>query len=288
MSSAKGITGFMSNEYQKVKELLLGSQAVVIGAGSGLSTAAGFEYGGKTFQDHFAYMSEKYDVHDMYEAGFAPFKSPEEFWGYWAEMITLERYQDGAKPLYRDLLKLVSPTNYFVLTTNVDHQFQKAGFDKSRLFYTQGDYGLFQCSVPCHNKTYDNEAMIREMVSKMKDHKIPTELIPTCPICHKPMTLNLRMNDSFVEDEGWKTAQMNYQSFLDANKAKKVLYLELGVGENSPAVIKYPFWAMTIHNPLASYVVINKEACHIPDPIVDRSVMIQDDLTTAITNLLKA
>lgn len=277
-------TNNYSAEIEKIKELIKNADAILIGAGAGLSTAAGFIYGGKYFLDNFADIHEKYGYTDMYAAGFHNFYSSEEKWGYWARFIYLQRYKEGAKPLYRQLLNLVKDKNYFVLTTNVDHQFQLAGFDKNRLFYTQGDFGLFQCSVPCHNKTYDNEKIVKEMLENLKGGLIPTDLVPKCPVCGKEMTMNLRADDKFVEDEGWHRAAANYSDFIEKNKDKKLLLLELGVGWNTPAVIKYPFMRMAYQFKNARYICINKGENYIPEEIKNKSIVIDDDIATLIYN----
>jgi len=230
---------------KRLREEIESADAVVIGAGAGLSTSAGFTYSGTRFHDNFADFEEAYGFHDMYSGGFYPYKTQEEFWAYWSRYIFVNRYQDAPKPVYEKLLELVKDKDYFVLTTNVDHCFQKAGFDKKRLFYTQGDYGLFQCSEPCHNKIYDNEEVIQRMVAEQKNMRIPSELVPKCPVCGKPMTMNLRADDKFVEDDGWHRAAERYHEFIRRHKNMHVLYLELGVGQNTPVIIKYPFWQMT-------------------------------------------
>ena len=274
-----------SAEIEKIKELIKTADAVLIGAGAGLSTAAGFIYGGKYFLDNFADIHEKYGYTDMYSAGFHNFYTSEEKWGYWARFIYLQRYKEGAKLLYKQLLNLVKDKNYFVLTTNVDHQFQLAGFDKNRLFYTQGDYGLFQCSVPCHNKTYDNETQVKEMLAAIKDGLIPSALIPKCPVCGKEMTTNLRADDKFVEDEGWHKAAANYSDFVEKNNDKKLLLLELGVGWNTPAIIKYPFIRMAHQFKNARYVCINKGDNYVPNEIADKSTVLDEDIAKVIVDL---
>ena len=223
---------------ERLKAALQDCDAVVIGAGAGLSTAAGFTYTGERFEQHFSDFSQKYGIQDMYSGGFYPFPTMEEFWAYWSRYIYINRYMDAPKPVYDDLLKLVQDKDYFVITTNVDHCFQKASFDKKRLFYTQGDYGLFQCSEPCCQETFDNEAVIREMVKRQKDMKIPPELLPVCPHCGKPLTMNLRSDNKFVEDEGWHRAAERYENFLRTREGGKILFLELGVGYNTPVIIK--------------------------------------------------
>ena len=270
---------------KRIKELINESDAIVIGAGAGLSTAAGFEYGGKYFLDNFSDIYEKYGYKDMYTAGFHDFKTPEEKWGYWSRFIYLERYKEGAKPLYKTLLDIVKNKNYFVITTNVDHQFQLSGFDKNRLFYTQGDYGLFQCSTPCHNKTYDNKDIISKMIINLKDGLIPPSLIPKCPVCGKEMTTNLRSDDRFVEDEGWHKASRNYEKFLLNNKDKKILFLELGVGWNTPSIIKFPFIKMTYEYNNAFYVCINKGYNKVPIEIEDKSIIINDDISKILLSI---
>ena len=219
---------------ERLKAALQDCDAVVIGAGSGLSTAAGFTYTGERFEQHFSDFAQKYGIQDMYSGGFYPFPTQEELWAYWSRYIYINRYMDAPKPVYDDLLKLVQDKDYFVITTNVDHCFQKAGFDKKRLFYTQGDYGLFQCSEPCCQETFDNEAAICEMVKRQENMKIPTELLPVCPHCGKPLTMNLRSDDTFVEDEGWHRAAERYENFLRTRAGGKILFLELGVGYNTP------------------------------------------------------
>ena len=263
---------------ERLKAALRDCDAVVIGAGSGLSTAAGFTYTGERFEKYFSDFAQKYGIRDMYSGGFYPFPTQEEFWAYWSRYIYINRYMDAPKPVYDDLLNLVQDKDYFVITTNVDHCFQKAGFDKKRLFYTQGDYGLFQCSEPCCQETFDNEAVIREMVKRQENMKIPTELLPTCPHCGKPLTMNLRCDDTFVEDEGWHRAAERYENFLRTREGQKILFLELGVGYNTPVIIKYPFWHMTAKNPNASYVCINQGQAVCPQEIEQQAICIDADI----------
>lgn len=267
---------------EKLIELLNNAEAIVIGAGAGLSSAAGFEYGGETFLKNFQYMHDLYGYNDMYSAGFHSFTSLEEKWAYWAKMIYLNRYVDHGKELYKRLFQLVKDKNYFVITTNVDHQFQKAGFDKQRLFYMQGDYGLFQCSKACHNKTYDNEEIIKNMIAHTENHKIPSSLIPRCPVCGAPMTTNLRCDDLFVQDEGWYKAKRRYEAFIQENKNKRIVFLELGVGYSTPVWIKYPFMRMTLANPNATYICVDKGYIYIPDEIKNQTIAIQADIQDVI------
>ena len=284
----------MNELSQKLFDAIEKADAVVIGAGSGLSTSAGFTYSGERFVKYFADFAEKYGFSDMYSGGFYPYATPEEHWAYWSRYIMINRYADAPKPVYQNLLNLVKSKDYFVLTTNVDHCFQKAGFDKERLFYTQGDYGLFQCSKPCHQSTYDNEKQVRQMFyaqgfSDKMEHvadicpsmKIPTELVPKCPICGRPMSMNLRADSTFVQDEGWYRASKRYRDFLESRGAVhdgRVLFLELGVGGNTPGIIKYPFWQMTFANPNATYVCVNYNQAYAPDEICSRSFCINGDI----------
>lgn len=274
-----------SEPIERLQTVLQDCDAVVIGAGAGLSTSAGFIYTGERFEKYFSDFAQKYGIQDMYSGGFYPFASPEEHWAYWSRYIYINRYLDAPKPVYEDLLNLVRDKDYFVITTNVDHCFQKAGFDKKRLFYTQGDYGLFQCSEPCCQETFDNEGVIREMVRRQEDMKIPTELLPVCPHCGKPMTQNLRSDDKFVEDEGWHRAAERYENFLRTHAGQKILFLELGVGYNTPVIIKYPFWQMTTKNPNATYVCINQGQAVCPREIQQQSICINADIGSALRGL---
>ena len=274
-----------SEPIERLKAALQDCDAVVIGAGSGLSTAAGFTYTGERFEKYFSDFAAKYGIRDMYSGGFYPFATPEEHWAYWSRYIWVNRYMDAPKPVYKDLLALVRDKDYFVITTNVDHCFQKAGFDKKRLFYTQGDYGLFQCSEPCCQETFDNEAVIREMMERQKDMKIPTELLPVCPHCGKPMTMNLRSDNKFVEDEGWHRAAERYENFLRTREGQKILFLELGVGYNTPVIIKYPFWKMTAKDPNATYVCINQGQAVCPQEIERQAICIDADIGSALRGL---
>ena len=277
-------TGNYSDEIKRLKKAIEEADAVVIGAGAGLSTSAGFVYNGERFEKYFSDFGNRYGFKDMYSGGFYQYETQEEMWAYWSRYIFVNRYMDAPKSVYDNLLQLVKDKDYFVITTNVDHCFQKAGFDKKRLFYTQGDYGLFQCSEPCHNKTYENEDMVMDMMEKQEDMKIPTELIPKCPKCGKPLTMNLRSDDKFVEDEGWHEASKRYSDFLYSHNGK-ILYLELGVGFNTPSIIKYPFWQMTAKNSKATYACVNYGEAVCPVDIIGQSVCIDDDIGKVIDDL---
>ena len=267
-----------SDKIRRLAAFLQETDAIIIGAGAGLSTSAGFTYTGERFERYFGDFKEKYGFRDMYSGGFYPFESLEEYWAYWSRYIYINRYLDTDNGTYKRLFELVKNKDYFVLTTNVDHQFQKAGFDKQRLFYTQGDYGLFQCSRPCHNAVYDNEKTVREMLERQADMKIPSGLIPYCPVCGKPMSMNLRADNTFVQDEGWYRARERYSDFIRRHKRLKTLFLELGVGMNTPGIIKYPFWEMTRQNPDAVYTCVNLRAAVAPREIEGRSICIEGDM----------
>lgn len=274
-------TKFTAGSWDKIARLqeeLRSAEAILVGAGAGLSASAGFDYSGKRFEENFPDFIQKYGFQDMYSAGFYPYRTLEEYWAYWSRYIDINRYCHIPRPVYQNLLQLIQDKDYFILTTNVDHCFQRSGFDKGRLFYTQGDYGLWQCSKPCHNKTYDNEAIVKKMVAGQKSMRIPSDLIPYCPVCGAPMSMNLRADNTFVEDEGWNAASGRYRDFLRQHQGMKMVYLELGVGGNTPGIIKYPFWRMTAGNPKAVYASINQGEAVCPPKIEKRSICIEGDI----------
>ena len=273
-------------EVEKLKYAILNSDAIVVGAGAGLSTSAGFTYSGERFQRYFSDFIEKYGFSDMYTAGFHSFATEEEKWAYWSRHIYYNRYVPAPKPVYENLLKLLKDKDYFVITTNVDHQFQKAGFDKQRLFYTQGDYGLFQCSKPCHQKTYDNEKLIIRMIAEQKNMRIPSSLVPRCPICGRKMDVNLRSDETFVEDDGWHAASKRYEDFINKHQDDKVLYLDLGCGSNTPIIFKVPFLKWTMQNINATYATINLGEAFTVEQIKDRSIVIDADVNEVFIRLL--
>ena len=287
---------------EQLKKALHEADAVIIGAGAGLSTSAGFTYAGERFRTYFSDFASKYGFTDMYSGGFYPYSTMEEYWAYWSRYIYINRYQNAPKPVYGTLFRLVQDKDSFVITTNVDHCFQKAGFDKKRLFYTQGDYGLFQCSEPCCPETFDNEALIRQMVeaqgyvlapdgqltvpeNTILKTSVPSELVPHCPHCGKLLTMNLRSDDSFVEDAGWHAAAERYSEFLRRHEGQKILFLELGVGYNTPVIIKYPFWRMTAKNPDATYVCINKGEAVCPNEITKQSLLFDGDIAAVLAQI---
>ena len=281
----KKSTTTYSQQIEMIQEAIETIDAVVIGAGADLSTSAGFVYNGDRFRRYFSDFEAKYGFHDMYTGGFYPYSTPEEYWAYWSRYIYVNRYMDATKPVYDRLFALVKDKDYFVITTNVDHCFQKAGFDKKRLFYTQGDYGLFQCSEPCCKETFENEAIIRRMVEQQKEMQIPPELLPVRPHCGKPLTVNLRADNKFVEDEGWHKAAQRYEQFIRRHQNLRILFLELGVGYNTPAIIKYPFWKMTAENPKATYVCVNFGEAIGPDKIASQSIYLNYDIGMVLEDL---
>ena len=270
---------------ETLKRRLEEAEAIVVGAGAGLSSAAGMSYSGERFRRHFSDFERKYSFHDMYTGGFYPFKTSEEFWAYWSRFIYLNRYSPFDESVYKNLFSLLRDKEYFVLTTNVDHCFQRTGFGKERLFYTQGDYGLFQCRVPCHDKTYDNEAIVLKMRKEEKNMTIPSALVPRCPVCGEPMTMNLRCDATFVEDAGWHAACRRYEKFIEKYREKKILFLELGVGGNTPGIIKYPFWRLTAENKRAFYACVNLENAYAPAEIAGRSLCLRADIGEVISSI---
>ena len=282
----KSIKNFSSN-IDILREKIETSDAILIGAGAGLSTAAGFTYSGKRFDKYFSDFKNKYGIKDMYSGGFYPYAALEEYWAYWSRYIYINRYMNAPKPVYESLLSLIKDKDYFVLTTNVDHCFQKAGFDKKKLFYTQGDYGLFQCSKPCHNKTYDNEKIVSKMFSEQRDMKVPEDLIPKCPVCGAPMTMNLRCDDTFVQDDGWYKAAERYNDFVRRHEKVQILFLELGTGFNTPGIIKFPFWKMTKNFENAFYACINLGEAYAPNDIDNKSICINSDIGKVLEYLIQ-
>lgn len=272
---------------EKAKQIIANADYILIGAGAGLSTAGGFEYSGEKFDKYFKDFSEKYGFKDMYAGGFYPYKTEEERWAYWSRYVYINRYlEQTPNKAYSKLFDLVKDKDYFVITTNVDHQFQIAGFDKNKLFYTQGDYGLFQCSVPCHDKTYDNKELIEKMYREQKDGKVPTELIPKCPVCGRKMEMNLRADDKFVQDAGWYEHARLYQEFLDKIKDKKVVLLEIGVGYNTPAIIKYPFERLVYQNKNFNLIRINKDYPIASEEISNKTICFDEDTMQVLQDLI--
>lgn len=289
-----------SEQINRLKNEIENTDAIVIGAGAGMSAAAGFSYSGERFEKYFSDFHKKYGFSDMYSGGFYPYETLEEYWAYWSRYIYINRYMNAPKPVYEKLLSLVKDKDYFVLTTNVDHCFQKAGFDKHRLFYTQGDYGLFQCSEPCCAETFDNEEIIKSMVAaqgytidpngtlippEAPKMTVPTELVPHCPHCGRPMRMNLRADDTFVEDDGWHIAASRYSDFLRRHQNMKVLFLELAVGYNTPTIVKYSFWRMAHDWKDATYACLNYGEAYAPDEIRKKSICINGDIGEILSQI---
>lgn len=269
----------------RLKQELDTADAVVIGAGSGLSTSAGFTYTGERFQKYFGDFIAKYGFRDMYSGGFYPFDSLEEHWAYWSRYIYINRYLDAPKPVYQELLKLVQGKDYFVLTTNVDHQFQKAGFSEESIFATQGDYGRIQCMKGCHPRTYDAVSMFAQMVQAEKDCKIPSYMVPKCPVCGGPMAMNLRCDQYFVEDEQWNEAAENYGKYLKQLKKGKAVLLELGVGFNTPSIIRFPFEKMVREHKNTELIRLNRDEAVIPESFGERGIGINRDLCDSLRDI---
>lgn len=273
------------SKINRISKMLEQAEAIVIGAGAGLSASAGLSYSGKRFKENFAEFIEKYNMEDMYSAGFYPFDTHEEKWAYWSKHIVCNRYQPGATKLYKELFQLMKDKNYFVITTNVDHQFWLSGFENDRIFATQGDYGLFQCAKSCHRNLYNNELEVKAMISQQKNCKIPNTMVPKCPQCGGDMEVNLRFDSSFVEDETWYEAAERYNEFLNIYQNKKILFLELGVGMNTPGIIKYPFWQLVHQLKQSFYICINKGQAWAPDEIKERAVCIDCDISQVLEML---
>ncbi len=287
--------GTQTEQIERLRNAFASFDAILIGAGSGLSTSAGLTYSGERFRKYFSDFADKYGISDMYSGGFYPFPDDETRWAWWARHIYFNRYITAPKPVYPLLLSLVQGKDYFVLTTNVDHQFQLAGFDKTRLFYTQGDYGLFQSVDPGNRKTYDNLSWVMQAMeaqgfvrnsegvfdlpaSGKLLMRLPSKLIPACPDDGSPVTTNLRADDTFVEDEGWHQAAQRYEQYLDAHEGRQILYMELGVGGNTPVIIKFPFWKMTMANPNALYACLNYGQAYCPKQIEEQAICLNGDI----------
>lgn len=276
------------DQVKRAEKLIQDADAVLIGAGAGASTAAGLSYGGKRFQENFGAFIEKYGsqyMTDMYSAGFYPFPTEEAKWGYWSRQVMINRFDPPALPFYIQLSDLVKEKEYFVLTTNVDGQFEKAGFAKDRIFATQGDYAKIQCQRACHKKTYDAEELFRKMDAEQKGCLIPSELVPICPVCGGKMAMNLRCDQYFVEDEEWHEAADRYAGFLSENRNKKVVLLELGVGFNTPVIIRFPFEKMMREQESYALIRLNKEEAVVPESFGKRAVGIGGDMAATIAKI---
>lgn len=272
---------------QKLKEEIENSDYILIGAGAGLSTSAGFLYDGKRFEDNFKDYIKKYGFTDMYSAGFYNFPTLEEYWAYFSLYVYINRYDIEENETYLNLYNIVKNKNYFVITTNVDGRFADSKFDKDKIFAVQGDFSLFQCSKPCRQETFYNEKYIREMIKYKKEMKIPTELIPKCPYCGRNISMNLRADSTFVQDKNWDKQKSKYEEFLKISNDSKILFLELGVGFNTPSIIKYNFWRMTLNNKKSVYASINLGECYSASDIEERSICIDADISKVLKKLIK-
>ncbi len=283
-----GPSGGFEATIGRLAERIADADAVLVGAGAGLSTAAGLSYSGERFERHFADFAERFSITDMYSGGFHRFPDPETYWAWWSRQIWINRYDCPVGRPYLDLLEVVRGRDHFVLTTNVDHQFQRAGFDRERLFYTQGDYGLWQCSLPCHQNTYDNYETVAAMVEQQHDLRVPSGLLPYCPVCGRPMSMNLRADDTFVQDAGWDAAADRYAAYRRERSGGRIVYLEVGVGQNTPGIIKYPFWQAVATNPQATYAQLNLGEARVPAVLAGRSITVDADAGRALAALREA
>ncbi|WP_404900444.1 Sir2 silent information regulator family NAD-dependent deacetylase [Priestia filamentosa] len=272
---------------EKAKKEIEDTEFILIGGGAGLSAAAGITYGGKRFTDNFSAFIKKYGLTDMYSSGFYPYKTQEERWAYWAKHIYVNRFEPGPTILYKDLYQLVKDRTYFVITTNVDSQFEKSGFPVDKIFEVQGNYGYLQCAQGCHDKLYYNESLVREMIKKTVDCQIPSELVPICPVCGGNMDPNLRINQYFVQDEKWYKQNKLYNEFLKQSEGKRNVYIELGVGFNTPGIIRYPFEQMTYHNEKATLIRLNKENSTGMKENADKTVTFNEDIKEVVSEILR-
>lgn len=271
-------------DYSKIKNLIKQADAIIIGAGAGLSTSAGIDYGEENFKDNFPELVKKYGMSDMYTSSFYHFNTEEERWSYWAKHINY-LYNVNAKEVYKDLFNLVKNKNYFVITTNVDGQFLKAGFDRNKVFEVQGSLNKIQCAVSCHNKLYDDLEMVNKMLKEDKDCKVPTRLVPICPVCKGKMEVNLRKDAFFVEDNNWHRLNNNYEKFIRENKDKKLLLIELGVGFNTPGIIRFPFERMVLDYERTMLIRVNDKYSDLAFEIYDKAWLIKDDCKAFIAKL---
>ena len=299
----------LSERIKEIREAIKDAEYIIIGAGAGLSTAAGLEYGGQRFIDNFSDYISKYQMTDMYTAGFYPFETLEEKWGYWSKHIYINDVGAEGTRLYEKLHELVKDKQYFVITTNVDNQFTKSGFPSNKVYATQGSYNYFQCSKACHDSLYKNTGIIKEMVDNIDEElKIPGDMVPYCPKCGEPLDTNLRKDSYFVEDVYWHKQKEAYQKFLNEAKNHKTVLLEFGVGFNTPAIIRFPFESMTEKMPEWTLVRFNLEYLQVavkvngnwklvpfdllgnyslPNDFNKRYIPVSEDIETVVDELLK-
>lgn len=270
---------------KKTRQVIQNAEVILIGGGAGLSAAAGLVYSGERFSAYFADFIAQYGLTDMYSAAFYPFRTQEEKWAYWSRHIQLNRYDAVPGQVYRDLLGLVKEKAYFVITTNVDAQFYKVGFDPAKIFAVQGDYGKLQCAEACHQTLYDNQEIVQHMVSEQTDCHIPSHLIPECPRCGGFMEVNLRKDEFFVEDEVWHSSSRRYTRFLAELGSRQLVLLELGVGYNTPTIIKFPFEHITAQSPSATLIRMNKDYPEVSQENHAKTIVFEQDLGKIIAAL---
>lgn len=278
-------------QIMQAADMIQKADYVLMGAGAGLSTAAGAVYGGTWFEKNFKEFKEKYGngpyMQDMYSAGFHPYPDEESFWGYWSKQAILGGIDLDVTPLYKDILKLLKDKRIFCLSTNADGQFQKAGYKEEQIFCTQGDYFHIQCQKACHQRTYNAVKLFKQMDQARKNCQIPTYMVPKCPICGGPMTMNLRCDQYFVQDEAWYQAEKRFGDFLnEALKSQKnLLLLELGVGFNTPTIIRFPFEKLVKENKQVNLIRLNLNEAVIPESIEQQAVGINKDIKQTIKDL---
>jgi NAD-dependent SIR2 family protein deacetylase len=274
-----------SDRIKRAGTAIKNAEKLVIGAGAGLSAAAGLEYDGNRFTENFKPFIEKYGMKDLYTSSFYPFRTQEEKWAYWARHISLNLFETPVKKLYIKLMKLASSKDYFVITTNVEGQFTKSGVEKNRFFEVQGNYGYFQCAKGCHDKLYNNERLVAQMISETSDCRIPSSLVPKCPVCGGDMEVNLRKDNFFVQDNNWYTSESNYRKFISGIEGKSTVFLELGVGYNTPGIIRFPFEAMVRNNPNALFIRLNRDHTKGMSENVESTISFDEDMTTIINEI---
>lgn len=276
----------LTDRVTAIRAVLEKADAVIIGAGAGLSDAAGIRYSGSRFTENFKEFIDRYGMTDMYTAGFYPFRTEEEKWAYWSRHIRMNRFDAPAGEVYKQLLELVSDKPYFVITTNVDAQFHKAGFDPKRIWAVQGDYGKLQCAFGCHDKLYDAQELITDMTERQSDCRIPSELVPRCPVCGGRMEINIRKDMYFVQDQNWYDERIRYEDFLNTVKGSNIVFLELGVGYNTPTIIRWPFEKMALKLPNATLIRINRRRADIPKQLAERGISLCEDIQTALNAII--
>ena len=279
------------NRIKQGKELIDEADAIVVGIGSGLSAAGGLNFTNedlvKQFYPEYYELGFKciFDIISLYWS--MDRCSPEQFWSFWARHIKEIRFDPPVTKPYEDLAKILKNKNYFVINTNVDGQYEKSDLDKERVFAPQGNYSLLQCSLPCSNDVYDDKEIIERMVKNMPDKfHIRTEDVPKCPHCGRFLIPNLRSGANFVEKPHIKKRK-EYQKFIEDNVKddKKIVFLEIGVGFNSPGVIRTPFNYMTYEIPNAKLIRINLNDPNVPHEIKSKTIIIQDDIKKVLSIL---